>query len=867
MKKIFLNLILCLIAFQVFGVVTREVTVDGIKYEVIYNYAATGNKRTAVVLSVPSYFSGNLTLPGSVKDSNNNSYTLFAIGEHAIEDNTKLESITLPYDFNWISGDNFSGCESLEQFIFNYSEKNLSADDGVLYTKQFSRYDGESKYYQYNGLLRCPPAHRESYTIKHYAVGLCDWSFAHCSIDTLEIPETVQYCRINTFYDFKGCLVLTNEMLCTDGQTNCDSFDFLSAINSNSTVLVHPRLFAEAKGKFGLVKPLFPIWVEAVSDLVEQTEINFKVNSVEGYDRNNIQKVVVDGKEVFPDNDGLYTVTDLIPNTSYTIYITYKDFDGTIRTSDEDKVSTKDADGIGIVGCKPKQGQLNFTISASEYFDPEKYEYGIYYQWDSIDYYIPAQYSGTLTAKVDNLFPDCAYLCYPYIKFGDRYYIGAGEDFHTNKLAGSIEYKSYQTAFTVKSVDLNSDGTFNPDGYEIKMFEWEDDDREWTPITKLPVTYKNLGPGYMYWTEVRAVMNGSTYLLFSQNIPTEGLDASIIARELSPSVIEAECTFVEGKDYGVKVSKIEWTSPRKSQGNRLILADLIPNTTYELAVRLTPIDKSNPEANFFDNIIKVSFKTPDLKLTTLTPKIPTEKNAIAAASTNLSDRESNAGFQWRKYDAPSTLASNEGYAAIYDGMMEGYIHNLQLDKYYNVRAFFKDANGTYHYSDWVTFDPSDVSWFEPTVHTYEPESVTHNSVSIRGYITQGSEDIESQGFEYWPMENQTQVKTAFVDYQLSSTNEKKIILSTGQAISATISDLMPATEYIIRSFAKTADHIYYGEELTFHTLEMSGVENVSEDQPQAVIGYFNIMGVMSATPFKGINVVLYNDGHTEKRVF
>ena len=96
----------------------------------------------------------------------------------------------------------------------------------------------------------------------------------------------------------------------------------------------------------------------------------------------------------------------------------------------------------------------------------------------------------------------------------------------------------------------------------------------------------------------------------------------------------------------------------------------------------------------------------------------------------MSDDEISAGFQWKKNDAPSTLEPNEAYAAIYDGRLEGYIKNLQSTSYYDVRAFYKAADGTYYYSDWKTFDPSDFSYFEPTVHTYPTSEVTANSATV-----------------------------------------------------------------------------------------------------------------------------------------
>lgn len=78
-------------------------------------------------------------------------------------------------------------------------------------------------------------------------------------------------------------------------------------------------------------------------------------------------------------------------------------------------------------------------------------------------------------------------------------------------------------------------------------------------------------------------------------------------------------------------------------------------------------------------------KTPSLEFINLQPRVVNSTCAIAAATTNISEEETNVGFQWKKYDAPESLNPNEGYTAIYDGTLEGYIKNLQ-PTYYNVRA-------------------------------------------------------------------------------------------------------------------------------------------------------------------------------------
>ena len=131
---------------------------------------------------------------------------------------------------------------------------------------------------------------------------------------------------------------------------------------------------------------------------------------------------------------------------------------------------------------------------------------------------------------------------------------------------------------------------------------------------------------------------------------------------------------------------------------------------------------------------EVTFTQPKLVLTTLQPKGVSSTCSIVAATTNISEVETNVGFQWKKYDAPATISPKEGLAVIHEGQIEGRINNLQTTSYYDVRAFYKSAAGNYYYGDWVTFDPSDFSYFEPTLHTYEAVDISSNSATIKAYI-------------------------------------------------------------------------------------------------------------------------------------
>lgn len=250
----------------------------------------------------------------------------------------------------------------------------------------------------------------------------------------------------------------------------------------------------------------------------------------------------------------------------------------------------------------------------------------------------------------------------------------------------------------------------------------------------------------------------------------------------------------------------------ESKSDRLKITGLDPNTTYQRRYYLT----TKEGGTIYQNI---SFTTKSLQLETLQPKGVTNTCSIVSANSNIDDDEVTAGFQWIKYDAPSSLKPNEGYATVYNGTLEGYIKNLQTTSYYKVRAFYKSQSDKYYYGDWVTFDPSDFSYFEPTVHTYNNVEVKNNSAILRGVVLQGSDDITEQGFEYWSEKPSAHLAK-------TEAQDRHIAYATGQRMEAEIKDLVSNAAYYYRAFARTSKNTTYGETLQFEVPDVSSIQQI-----------------------------------------
>ena len=413
--------------------------------------------------------------------------------------------------------------------------------------------------------------------------------------------------------------------------------------------------------------------------------------------------------------------------------------------------------------------------------------------------------------------------------------------FKTLTPAVNCDYSATQISITVKSVTADKDESITPKIYikttnGDKLYNGGD------------YTVKGLLPNQQQ-SIVYADYNGSK--INAYGLWTTAVSVSASA-EASPTTVKLLGSYAAG---GAKIKSFAWYEDgsktiKVADTKDATISGLVPGSTHQFHLTI------NGQASWTASSTKIKVTLPSVKFKMLQPKCVSDSKAIIAAETNISDLESNIGFQWKKYGAPESLDPKEGYAVVRDGVIEGYISNLQSTLYYNVRAFFKDVEGKYYYSDWITFDPSDFSFFEPTVRTYSTEIVGDNHATLRGYVLPGTDDIVRQGFQYWV--NPKAISRA--DAPEIFTVEAK-----GQMMTAEISNLKPGCEYIFRAFVETKSGFTYGEEQSFQTSGASGLEDtfINNSEPE-IVGYYDVFGHRYDKPCHGVNIVLYSDGTTKK---
>ncbi len=298
------------------------------------------------------------------------------------------------------------------------------------------------------------------------------------------------------------------------------------------------------------------------------------------------------------------------------------------------------------------------------------------------------------------------------------------------------------------------------------------------------------------------------------------------------------------------------------EGNKAFVTGLDPNKSYTVTYSL--------KANGKEFTATKSISTNALVMTTSEPKVVSVGNVIVAAESNISDEETNVGFEWRRTDWTDDFKSNTGGAYMYNGQMEGYIRNLNAEKLWKYRPYYLSDSGIYYYGDWVGLDPTNTSYFEATVHTYDKTQIEGNTALVKGYALRGTDAIKVQGFMYWKRVAGAKTRANDGRRLVSVPFDAKTVEASGQVMTATIKDLDYSTEYSYVAFATTSEgETFYGEEMTFTTGDdPTGIDDVPADnsssEPASVIGYYDLSGRPVKNMQHGLYIIRYSDGTSRK---
>ncbi len=346
----------------------------------------------------------------------------------------------------------------------------------------------------------------------------------------------------------------------------------------------------------------------------------------------------------------------------------------------------------------------------------------------------------------------------------------------------------------------------------------------------------------------------------------ERLDASstIVVQEQTATALTAKLDDLFG-DYE---SQLFINGNPMKRTETFMQMGLDPDTEYTISGTIALVDQD--EGTILSCALpgQISVATTSLVFETLQPKVVTEGNVVVESISNIQYDEEKAGVEWRRTDWTDDFPSNSATAYLFNGTIQGYIRNLNTNYLWKFRAFYESASGNRYYSGWMGIDPTNTSYFEPTVHTYAVHSVEGNQAQVKGYALTGTDKVTSQGFAYWRVSANTKAKMNEAPAKVISVpDDVQTVTAKGTVMEASLTGLEYNATYCYVAYVTTSEgETFYGEQQSFTTGEdLTHVESIV-NEPAAV----NIVAIYDASGRKqprmqhGVNIVRMSDGTVRK---
>lgn len=810
-------------------VVPSNVTID------VKQYSTTGNNVNVWTFksTIPVHLSG--------------SYQIF-------KNCSKVETFCIPKDITSINTALFQGYDLLKQIIVNSENQYLCSEEGILYDKTQTK------------IIKVPASNpNANSSIKNSISEIGDHAFENCfGLTSINISANITSIGKSAF---EGCFALTSIVVengnpIYDSRDNCNAI-IITANNElilgckttvipNSVASIGSSAFYGCTGLTSITigNNVTCIENDAFNGCNNLDKITINSNTIVSKDRNDKTSLTtIFGKQVkdyilgdeitkigsyaFFDCTGLTSVT--IPNSVTSIgYRAFGNCSGLTSITIPDGVTS-----IGEYAFEGCSSSLYVNKGTSSMFALWQSGYQPYETGTTNRLLRPyLSYTNTQTSialTVKNYYPE-----------------------YTNTING--------TAIT--SADYMVSGLFPGDIHELGL-KVSNGTAAYTS-TKITVKTNDIYPSVMSWS------TAASSVCAKANAKVEGIEGIELVDETialcylaGTSTSSSQytgyyyCDFAYSKNYSDFYNYYFLSEEAEVQsGNTADFCGLTPEKEYYTIYKFIVKNYAGMTKGYS---VKSKIQTAALALTTLQPKVISPGNVIVAAESNIDDAETNVGFEWRRTDWTDDFESNKGGAYLFDGMMEGYIRNLNAEKLWKYRPYYTSNSGKSYYGEWVGIDPNNTSYFEPTVHTYAKISVEGNAAEVKGYVMRGSDNVAQQGFKYWKANTATSRREE--QRAPSIPKDAMTVEAEGTVMTAELKDLDFETEYYVVAFVKTSENeTFYGEQQTFQTgIDTSGVEEVMATPTDATeVSRYDLKGRRLDAPQKGLNIIRMSDGTVRK---
>lgn len=404
-------------------------------------------------------------------------------------------------------------------------------------------------------------------------------------------------------------------------------------------------------------------------------------------------------------------------------------------------------------------------------------------------------------ADLVNLEPDTEYTYYAVAKTSDDQKYEEKIQFKTLSVGISITVSNITQTTAVVNVSTDS-GTAT-----ISNLQYNIDNGEWKALSNYVITLTGLTPNNSYRVNLRWDVNGKTYNNYvtlktaSVNVYAASVTAaqtSALLRMGSLSVGTATKTasgiVFEGETYSL------------NPNDTIRLKELKPATNYTYTYFV-----DTEEGGRVSNIGK--FNTTAITAVTLPVTNISNRSATLNGTIDCDDHSSaEFGFQWKEKTGWTTDPRFTKGRKGDDGNISVALVNgmLKPDTEYEYRTAVRYQGQIYYAPTWSDFRTElEYVYYPATAYTIFRTDSENNRLILCGYYLAGSEQVLSQGYQYW----QT---NSWESRSLTSDNTQVNTIVTDSTMLAEL-DLATLNNgvYQVRAFVNTENETVYGQTLSF----------------------------------------------------
>ena len=808
-------------------------------------------------------YTGNISIPESFTYQGK-TYRVVGINEDAFNGCAGLTSIIIPNSVTSIGESVFYGCSGLTSITIPNSVTSI----------------GQYVFYGCSGLT--------SITISNSVTSIGKSTFEGCSsLTCITIPNSVTSIGKSTFSNCSSLTSITipNSVTSIGESAFSDCSGLTSITIPNSVTSIGERTFANCSGLTSITIPnsvtsigSFAFW--QCSGLTSITIPN-SVTSIgssgfsgcSGLTSITIPNSVTSiGSSAFTDCSGLTSIT--IPNSVTSIGSSAFYGCQNLRTVNLGN-GVKEVSKNTFCNCQ----NLQSVETGGNYFTIDLGAFDCSYKW------APSVFIKSFNVKVINTYIQPSY-GERYEKPSIRLFVKKSSQtrFNIYKVGDmdcydidtqvrlpkpEMYWTSTQTTANLRIQPIYDEFVYELDGQPLAGTKYSYTNG--IPFIGSEYTYTGLQPNEYFKHELKVTYNQDSYTVYSgKDFNTRSLNPKVDFAKIDPVTVLVTASYNKGDafvadvDLSLRGKKVE-AEEKEDEYKRYYYVNLMnldPNITCNAEFNVTIKYGDNNELTKTFTY-KNSIKTDALTFTTLQPKVISLGNVIVAAQSNLVTETENVGFEWRRTDWTDDFPSNTGQAFLYEGQLEGYIRNLNTEKLWKFRPYYESASGNRYYGEWMGLDPTNTSYFEPTVHTYAKVEVLGNTANVKGYAMRGSDNITSQGFMYWKQTAASRSEAPSIP------SSAQTVTAKGNVMEASLTNLDYETTYCYVAFATTAEgETFYGDQRQFTTGEdVTSIEpGMATTELAKPVAYYDLSGRHIDKPQQGLVIARMSDGTTRKMV-